>query len=399
MSSLYISRDKLCKLAFFFLFCLLSVTAKGEMPIVAHLGVPDSKTSEEHFRIFKECGFNVSIYRYPNLDLLVKACRYADKYGVKVIGSCPEMIITPAKAANILRHENGFMGYFIQDEPSAPEIQIRHQEIERLKQYDNTHLFYINLFPYYEDDPEWFNSIAKVKKYPEYLKKASATACQQISFDYYPITNDGMRKTWYYNLEMVRNESLSSGKPFWGFVLSIPHAIYPQPTMPALRLQVYANLAYGAQAIQYFSYSTIVDNIYDYYNAPINLEGKKTKTWYIVQQMNRELKTVSKLFYGAKVTSVKHLGIIAKGTSKLSVMPTNLSSLKVVSSKGAIISQFSKDNHQYMAVVNKNHWDPMTVLIKAKNNTPRHLTKALKEEAMKTSYTVPAGDILLFRLL
>jgi hypothetical protein len=79
-------------------------------------------------------------------------------------------------------------------------------------------------------------------------------------------------------------------------------------------------------------------------------------------------------------------------------MPRNLSSLKVVSSKGAIVSQFTKNKHQYLAIVNKNHWDPMTVLIRAKNSTPRHVTKSLTTEPMKTTYTVAAGDILLFRL-
>lgn len=388
------------KLLFLIIFCMLSVTAKGDMPIVAHLGVPDYQTTEEQFRIFKECGFNVSIYRYPNLDLLVKACRYADKYGVKVIGSCPEMINAPARAANTLKKENGFMGYFMQDEPSMPDIKQRHQEIERLKAYDNQHLFYINLFPYYEDNQDWFYSIAKTKSYPEYLKAASATSCQMISFDYYPVTTEGIRYTWYYNLEMIRKESLSSGKPFWAFALSMPHIIYPQPTMAALRLQIYADLAYGAQGIQYFSYSALPPTEeYDFSNAPIDLHGKKTPTYYTIQKMNQELKAVSKLFYEAKITSVRHMKIIPQGCRKQDSMPVNLSSLKIVSSKGAIISQLEKDGHRYLAIVNKNHWDPMTVLIKAKNNTPRHLTKSLQEESMKTSYSVAPGDILLFKLL
>lgn len=377
---------------------LYTYALKGEMPIIAYLGVPDWQTSEENFHILKECGFNVSLYPYPNIDLLVKACRYADKYGVKVLGKCPEMISSPHKTASILKKENGFFGYLIQDEPNIHQISERQKEITALRQADDTHVFYINLLPLYENDPEWFNSVAKVKSYPTYLKAASATSCQQISFDYYPITTNGIRKTWYHNLEMVRRESLASKKPFWGFVLSVPHADYPQPTLSSLRLQAYANLAYGAQAIQYFSYHTVKDQTYYFHDAPITHDGKKTKTYTLVQQMNRELKQVAPLFYGAKVTSVKHLGIIPQGTSKLTTMPRNLSSLKVVSSKGAIVSQFTKNKHHYLAIVNKNHWDPMTVLIRAKNSTPRHVTKSLTTEPMKTTYTVAAGDILLFRL-
>jgi hypothetical protein len=48
--------------------------------------------------------------------------------------------------------------------------------------------------------------------------------------------------------------------------------------------------------------------------------------------------------------------------------------------------------------VNKSHQVTMKVRIKARNKTPRHLTKSLDEEPMKSSYTVNAGDILLFKL-
>ena len=396
------------RIIFLLLYCCcstLSYAIKGDMPIIAYCGVPDWNTTEEQFRIFKECGFTVSLNTYPSLQKLVQACRYAEKQGVKILGRCPEMVNAPVKTAATLKQEKGFFGYLIQDEPSVPDIHKRQKEIERLRYTDSTHIFYINLHPYYHD--EWVEPSVKVRSYPEYLRAASETSCQQISFDHYPITTKGIRQTWYHNLEMVRNESLNSHKPFWGFVLSVPHDVpytpgtyYPTPTLASLRLQVYANLAYGAQAIQYFTYWTPGkrEEGFHFHDAPISLDGKKTKTWYLVQQMNRELKTVAKLFYGAKVTSVKHVKIIPQGCSKQDSIPINLKSLQIVSSKGAIISQFYKNNHLYMAIVNKNHWDPMTVLIRAKNNTPKHVTKTLQEETMKTSYNVPAGDILLFRL-
>ena len=40
----------------------------------------------------------------------------------------------------------------------------------------------------------------------------------------------------------------------------------------------------------------------------------------------------------------------------------------------------------------------MSVLVEAKNNIPKHVTKNLKEEPLKTSYVVPAGDILMIKL-
>lgn len=390
------NRIRLLYFIVFLFFSSVCAKAADEMPVVAFWGVPDTMSYERCFKDFSECGFTVSIYPYWSVKTLVKACNVADKYGVKIIGKCPELFDNPQKVVPILKSTKGFLGYNIQDEPSAPELAKCQQTIQRIKSLDSTHLFYVNLMPYYRED--WFRNSSKVNTLSAYLKAASKLSCQQISFDFYPITTEGIRKTWYMNLEHIRQESLSEGKPFWGFVLSVPHSVYPQPTMGSLRLQVYVNLAYGAQAIQYFTYWTPTPKNFNYHDAPIGLDGKKTKTWTLVQQMNRELKNVARLFYGAKVTSVHHLVNIPKGTTRQEKMPVNINSLKIIGKQGAVISQLEKDGHQYLAIVNKSHEQSLTVHIKARNTTPRHLTKQLQEQPMKMSYTITAGDILLFKL-
>ena len=394
------------KKMFRLLFLVISINSaicvcgqEREMPIIAFWGVPEGKTMDVEFQRFKECGFTVSLYPYKSLEALIRACRCADKYGVKIIGSCPELVKTPTRAAQALKKENGFFGYQIQDEPNVTEIPQRQKEIEKLKDVDSTHLFYINLLPFQKNDPQWVTSVTKAPTYQDYLRIASKTSCQQISFDHYPITTKGLRDTWYHNLEMIRQESLKSNKPFWGFVLSVPHVDYPQPTMGALRLQVYSNLAYGAQAIQYFTYWTPANNKkYDFHDAPISSDGKKTKTYALVQQMNSELKSIAQLFYGAKILSVHHLGVIAEGTSRQTQNPENISSFKIVGKRGALLSRFEKNGRRYLAIVNKDYKEKMTVLLETKNNIPCHITKKLQEEKLQKSYRVSAGDILLVRL-
>ena len=394
-----IKKDKMIFILFLAIICCWpckSLCADNEMPIIAYWGVPDWKTFDDDFRTFSECGFTVSIYPYKSLEAMVKACRTADKYGVKILGKCPEMASSPQKVALALKKERGFFGYLMKDEPSLPEITQQQKNIELLRSTDSTHLFYINMLPYYAD---WTLTAAKAKNYEEYIRAASRTSCQQLSFDYYPIVKKKIRDTWYYNLELMRKESLRSGKPFWGFILSVPHVDYPQPTMGSLRLQAYANLAYGAQALQYFTYWTPdASKEYDFHDAPISPQGKKTKTYPLVQAMNNELKVVVRLFYGAKNFTVRHIVDIPMGTTQLTTAPANLSSLKVKGKKGAIVSQFEKDNHLYLAIVNKNHLSTMTVQIKLLNDNPKHITKSLTEEAVKDKYTVQAGDLLLFRL-
>ncbi len=377
------------------LIATFNCMAAGEMPIIAYMGVPYDKTSEEHFRTFSECGFNVSLYIYPDLEQMIRACRIADKYGVKILGHCAETHDTPELAATKMKNVPGFFGYVLQDEPTSEQIAVLRHEMERLQKVDDNHCFYVNLLPYYD---EGALRHLKVRSYEEYLDIAAATPCRQLSFDYYPITKDGLREGWYQNLEIVRRQSLKAGKPFWGFVLSVPHYLYPQPTMGSLRLQVYSNLAYGAQAIQYFTYWTPrPDGIYDYHDGPVNASGDKTRTYTLVQQMNRELKSVAPLFYGARVTSVGHLGKISKGAQRLKSTPENISLLKVTSRRGAVITTFEQQGHRYIGIINKDYRQDMKLQIKVKNNTPRRITKGLQEEVLKPVYTIDAGDILIIR--
>ena len=368
----------------------------GEMPIIAYMGVPNDQSTDENFKTFSECGFTVSLYGYATLRELTEACRVAYRHGVSILGHCPETHATPERAAAILKDQQGFFGYVLQDEPSEAEIDALEKEICQIKKVDNSHVFYINLLPNYDD---WILQHTKTRTYAEYLEKGAATSCRQLSFDYYPVTKDGLRDGWFANLETIRTKSLSKGIPFWGFILSVPHAIYPQPTIGSLRLQAYTNLAYGAQGIQYFTYWTpSPDRENDYHNGPIDRKGRKTKTYALVQHMNSELKSVARLFYGARVTSIGHLGVIDKGTRRQTTMPPNLNKLKISGKRGCIVSQFTKDGHTYLALVNKNYRGKMKATIGWRNDTPRRITKSLVEEPMKSSFTIDAGDILLFKL-
>ena len=79
-------------------------------------------------------------------------------------------------------------------------------------------------------------------------------------------------------------------------------------------------------------------------------------------------------------------------------MPPNLSTLKISGKGGCVVSQFTKDGHTYLALVNKNYRAKMKVTVGWRNDTPRHITKSLVEEPMKSSFSIEAGDILLFKL-
>ena len=366
------------------------------------MGVPYDQTSEKNFKTFSECGFNVSLYIYPSLRRMQEACNISQKYDVRILGHCSESHNSPRKVASVMKNVQGFFGYVLQDEPTADDIRRLQKEINELKKADDSHCFYINLHPYY--DKGTLRHL-KTNTYEEYLDTVSSIPCRQLSFDYYPITTKGIRQGWYYNLEKIRQQSIKVGKPFWGFVLSVPHNVpfdegnyYPTPTLASLRLQVYSNLAYGAQAIQYFTYWTPKPTKeWDFHDGPIGLNGHRTKNYRLVKQMNQELRDLLPLFDKAEVLTVNHMVKIPEGTTKLQRTPTNIKKLKITGRKGAIISTFKKDGHLYMAIVNKDYQSDMELYISAKRNVTM-LTKQLKESAIKSSYKIGGGDICLFKL-
>jgi hypothetical protein len=157
-------------------------------------------------------------------------------------------------------------------------------------------------------------------------------------------------------------------------------------------------LAYGAQAIEYFTYWTPKPtDEWDFHDGPISIDGRRTKTYDVVKRMNQELRGLLPLFDKAEVQTVNHMVKIPEGTTKLQRVPTNIKKLKVVGRQGALISTFKKAGHLYMAVVNKDYESDMKLYIATKNNV-RMITKQLKETAVKSSYKVGGGDILLFKL-
>lgn len=380
--------------------CLLSLCfvtkSIGQMPIIAYYGTTIEKMTLSEYNAMKDCGFTHSLNIYNTVDKAVNDLVIANQADVKLYIHTPQLLQNQTNTVGILKKYPALAGYFLADEPQIGEISKYVNIVNAIKRIDANHSCYINLHPYYNDNQ--MKSIG-TKSYRTYLQNASQIGLPQISFDFYPITKDGLRSdSWFYTLNEIRRESLRTNVPFWGYVLSVPHNDYPQPTLAMLRLQVYVNLAYGAQAIQYFTYKLPTDKTYSFHDAPVDANGRKTKTYSLVKQMNSELKKVSSLFYGAKIESIGHLINIPSGCQKAKI-PQNIKSLSVNGQAGAVVSVFTNNGHKYLAIVNKDYVSTMTLKITAKNNAVKNISKQLVENSLKSSYTVQPGDIVLFRLV
>lgn len=384
----------LCTLA---LLLLTTLQTHAEIPIVAYYGMPLEYSNISRFKEFKEAGFDVSICFYDDtpVDTLLRILDDALKSDIRLLISSGWVSVQPHVGIPRLKKHPALYGYFLKDEPWPKEIQDTKQRYQAMARYDTRKPTYVNLLPNYGDGTP--REIG-MPPYKQYLKETSAIGVPFISFDFYPIREYGIRETWYSCLEDIRQESLRTRKPFWAFALCTPHSVYPQPTIETLRLQIYSNLAYGAQAIEYFTYWTPqMTDQWDFHDGPISADGQRTQTYSLVKRMNQELRGLLPLFDGAEVQAVNHMVKIPEGTKKLRQIPTNIKRLKVVGRQGAIISTFKKDGHLYMAVVNKDYQSDMKLYIAARRDVTM-VTKQLKETTVKSSYNIGGGDILLFKL-
>jgi len=140
----------------------------------------------------------------------------------------------------------------------------------------------------------------------------------------------------------------------WAFALAVAHGAYPVPTVAQLRVQVFSDLAYGAQAIEYFTYWTPPQpSPWDFHQGPITSDGKRTEVYDRVKEVNGEIQALRGVFLGAKVLSVGHTGkTIPRGTrSYQPAAPVN--ALKTGDSGGALVAGLANGAWRFLVVVNR----------------------------------------------
>ena len=210
-----------------------------------------------------------------------------------------------------------------------------------------------------------------------------------LSFDYYPVIKDEdgnrrLRDAWYHNLEDIRTAAKEANVPIWSFALAKAHNPYPRPTLADLRVQHFSNLVYGAVAFQYFTTRAIV------------WKNKVVEDIYpIVKQVNGELKQMEKIFLGADIKDVWHIGAeIPRGTKALEVYPAGIAKIDTGDS-GAVVSYFTNHGKQYVAIVNRSCTDDMTLEVEF-DTAAAYVAKDGTESPVEAQYAVEAGDIRIF---
>ena len=266
------------------------------MTVLAWYGIPSDCTSVERFEELKNAGFTHQFTEYPDAEAMARALDTAERVGIRLIVSCPELKAEPEATVRRFMNHPATAGYFLRDEPSADDFAELGAWAARIRATDDAHYCYLNLFPNYAPC-----ETLKTDSYREYVNRFDREVpLQLLSFDHYPVVGDTCRPEWYENLEIFSDEARKAGKPFWAFALATAHEPYPIPDLAQLRLQVYSDLAYGAQGIQYFTYWTPEKNpTWDFHHAPVERSsGRRTDVYDKIKQMNAEIRALSGVFLG-----------------------------------------------------------------------------------------------------
>ena len=375
--------------------------SEGEIPILAWYSIPANETTVERYQEMKEAGINHSLSFFSNIDEMQKALDVAEKVGVKMLVACPELKKETEKTVNRFKNHPAVAGYHLIDEPNIslfPELSAWAKKIQSV---DNKHFCYVNLFPNFADSMQ-----LGTKNYKEYVQEyIKQIPVQFVSFDYYPVMKDRLSKTWYENLELIAAESKKAGLPFWAFALTTNYDndhVTPQ-TIAAMRLQIYSNLAYGAQGIQYFTYwsatSVNAPSGEDQRGAPISSTGKRSVVYDRVKQMSREIQNLSGVFLGSKVISVRHTGLgkIPAGTIRLTSLPK---AVKVLDTNGApaIVSVLEKGENCFLVVVNKDFLNSINLTVFGNESFKKVLKDGtvVPASAYESSLVLDPGDVAVF---
>jgi hypothetical protein len=380
-------------------FCLGSLIAQEKIasdkpiPIMAWAGIPEGETNIERFKELKEMGININLSNYPNADAMKNALDLAQKIGIKMVASCPELKTDVEKTVKRFMNHPALAGYFLRDEPIRKDFAELGEWAKKIESIDSKHFCFVNLIASIHTTK---TEALGTNSYAEYVTTfANEVPSQLLSFDFYPILTDGIHERWYEGLGIFSEEAQKMNKPFWAFALASSYNdLHPVPTIPALRLQLFSNLAYGAQGLEYWSYWMSQG----LRSAPIGIDGKRTVVYDRIKDVNKEIQDLAGVFAGSKVVSVKHTGIvIPRGTTRLNTLPWAIKVFETEGS-GALVSILEKGDKSFFVVINRDLKESLSIVIYGDESLSRVLKDGSIVKADKYSNTIEIepGDIAVY---
>ena len=363
-----------------------------QLPILGWHGLMEKDITLERLVEMREAGFTHNHGGFHSAQGLQQALDLAHQAGIKLVANVHQVGPDPVTAIRRFKDHPALGGVFFTDEPGTSQFDELGRQVRQVRQEAPDLLCYINLFPDWADLQKQLEAQSYEQYVRLYLQKVPT---QIVSFDHYPITKVGFRNSFYQNLDLIRRLSQEAGKPFWAFTISIPHTAHPKPTLAHMRLQQYSNLAYGAQGLQYFTYTT--PPLDEFSSGPLDLQFKRTDIYDLVRQLNQELQARAWVFVGSSVVSIGHTGsTLPDGTTRY--QPADPIRSVELSGNGAVVSvlKCGSSPSRCLVIVNRDYekaqqlkvtWDPA-----GKLNLIGRDGKRTRLEGESLEQTLEAGD-------
>ena len=351
---------------------------------------------------FKEAGFNVMTI-HPDQEAYTKLKKYWD--GNFFLFKDFNLKGYDYKAmSDFQTNDPKLLGYMLGDEPTSTMIDTYKEQYDYLRSHQPDKICLVNMLPSYANQVYIGSTYrAYMKKYFEKLHPAYA------SLDNYPCNRfNWENKTYYHDLEMMRETAQENNCKIFGFVQVYSSDASRDVSESDLSWQVNSLLAYGAKGLWYFYFRNPVpgindlmgkeymkinkkdsvynfnngrvkeaagNNVYEFGSGVLTVDDQKGERFNDVARVNAETLAWGDLLIQFNSLRVRH--ILAFGEAYPPVGVDNLGSkewsgaeepivakvaAKVPSqSMGYIVSFFEdKNKTQYVMIVNKKHGENMS---------------------------------------
>jgi hypothetical protein len=263
-------------------------------------------------------------------------------------------------AVDEYRDHPSLAGYFVADEPTAPEFAAVAAVTAALRAADPEHLAYVNLLPDYIPAPD-----LGAASYDDYVEDFIRTVQPRIlSYDYYPFGRDKDRSTFFANLTAIRAAALRHDVPFMLIVLATPHGPYRDPTEAELAWQVHHALAYGARGISYFTYWTPEDDDEWHFRHGLIEDGRPTAHYLQASDINRRVRAI-----GEALRRFRSIAV-ADALGEIGV-PLPIGPIDAIEGGPITVGLFGDGHGTLMALlVNRDYRSPMAAVVRVRPHAP-----------------------------
>ncbi len=287
----------------------------GELPIGIWVTPPAAFQTNDEYRRIKELGINfVNGFHYSeNVSTrLLQVLNFCSNNGLKFLANKavvandilsyassqdPGLLTKFIEGIRLYANHPAFAGELLLDEPGKNLFSSIAAFTTAFQQHYPGKLAHVNLFPTY--------ATGGIQA-PDYINYIDSWIQSQrpghISFDSYPLlTNGGIIRDYFYNLDLVRSKADQNQIPYWTFIQTLSIAGTPgvpdkrEPSEVDIRWQVWSNLAFGAKGIQYFTYWSPEGGAEQFGQGLIDTNGQETVRYQYVKKINTDIRTIGKI--------------------------------------------------------------------------------------------------------